>query len=146
MYQIKTFIPLLGKVSPYSLPGLRHNSTELLDSFFDAALQVLESHYDIPKTKIISSSRKQEVVYIRQLLVYWLRITFNKRLSLLRIAKELGGRDHTTVIHSVAKFQDRLDTDQRLRFRNGSGLQNVREDYSQTAKLLTKCLTKNQNY
>lgn len=55
-----------------------------------------------------SKSRKRERVVARQLICYY---AYNMRLATLNnIGLNLGGRDHTTVIHSKETIQNLIDT------------------------------------
>lgn len=50
-------------------------------------------------------SRKKEYVHIRQSVCYFLKTLINDN-SLKNIGKFLNGRDHSTVIHSITKYQE----------------------------------------
>jgi chromosomal replication initiator protein len=67
-------------------------------------IAVVARHQNIPQTQLKSSSRRQSVVYARNLVVYLAReiaaATYDE------IGKALGGRDHTTVLHSYRKLAD----------------------------------------
>ena len=57
-------------------------------------------------------NRRKEVVKPRQLIMYLLRQDFN--VSYPSIGEKLGGRDHTTVIHSCKKIEDEIKKDNLL--------------------------------
>ncbi|MEK7548462.1 MAG: chromosomal replication initiator protein DnaA, partial [Patescibacteria group bacterium] len=59
-------------------------------------------HFQLELTDLISRSRVAELVYPRQLAMYLMRV--NAKLSLPQIGEVFGGKDHTTVIHSVRKI------------------------------------------
>ena len=56
-----------------------------------------------------SSSRKQMVVRARSLAMYIARRNTSKSLD--QIGKHFGGRDHSTVLHSIRKTESLLETD-----------------------------------
>ena len=56
----------------------------------------------ISEADIDSSSRKQQVAYARQMLMYVLRNHFNIQLQI--IGDNLGDRDHATIAHGVDKI------------------------------------------
>ena len=58
--------------------------------------------------KVQSKSRKREIVLARQLYCFYM--CFYTKLSLKRIGETIGGRDHTTVIHSRQTIIDLLDS------------------------------------
>ncbi|MCB9815441.1 chromosomal replication initiator protein DnaA [Candidatus Nomurabacteria bacterium] len=68
-------------------------------------------YYDIDQASIYEKTRRKEVVKPRQIIMYILREDF--QVSYPAIGKKLGGRDHTTVIHSCEKIKAELkhDTD-----------------------------------
>ena len=58
---------------------------------------------------IVSTSRKKEFAYARQMLMYILRTDFN--ISLQIIGDNIGARDHTTVLHGIEKIETMLKSD-----------------------------------
>ena len=62
--------------------------------------------YDIDEGSIYEKTRKKEVVKPRQLIMYIMREDYN--VSYPSIGDRLGGRDHTTVIHSCDKIKQEL--------------------------------------
>ncbi|MCD5381617.1 MAG: chromosomal replication initiator protein DnaA [Candidatus Pacebacteria bacterium] len=69
-------------------------------------------YYDIDQASIYEKTRRKEVVKPRQIIMYILREDF--QVSYPAIGKKLGGRDHTTVIHSCEKIRGELRTDGEL--------------------------------
>lgn len=61
------------------------------------------NHFGIEEDILIGQSRKKEIVRMRDIMVYVLREYGN--LSFPVIAKIIGNRDHTTVIHSFRKME-----------------------------------------
>lgn len=68
--------------------------------------------YDINENTLYEKTRKKEVVKPRQILMYLLREDFN--VSYPSIGQKLGGRDHSTVIHSCEKIKNDLKVDSLL--------------------------------
>ncbi len=66
-------------------------------------------YYDISDTIVYEKTRKKEVVKPRQIIMYIMRQDFN--ISYPSIGQKLGGRDHTTVIHSCEKIKRELVDD-----------------------------------
>jgi hypothetical protein len=77
---------------------------KLIDLFIDKLGILIENIYE--------KTRRKEVVRPRQLIMYVLREDFN--ISFPSIGQKLGGRDHTTVIHSCDKIRTELKTDSVL--------------------------------
>lgn len=63
-------------------------------------------YFDIDPSSIYEKTRRKEVVKPRQLIMYILREDF--AVSYPAIGQKLGGRDHTTVIHSCEKIKNEL--------------------------------------
>ncbi|MBU6323658.1 MAG: chromosomal replication initiator protein DnaA [Patescibacteria group bacterium] len=68
--------------------------------------------YGIDEESIYEKTRRREVVRPRQVIMYLLREDFN--VSYPTIGTKLGGRDHTTVIHSCEKVKRDILSDQGL--------------------------------
>src|SRR3989344_5528156 len=75
-------------------------------------IKIVSSFYNIDKEVICEKTRKKEVVKPRQLIMYLLREDFS--VSYPSIGQKLGGRDHTTVIHSCEKVKNDLKKDSVL--------------------------------
>ncbi|MBL7045953.1 MAG: chromosomal replication initiator protein DnaA [Parcubacteria group bacterium] len=75
-------------------------------------VQKISSFYEIEEQSIYDKTRKKEVVKPRQLIMYILREDFG--ISYPSIGDRLGGRDHTTVIHSCEKIKRELKTSNSL--------------------------------
>lgn len=73
---------------------------------------VVAEFYRLPLIEMKSARRAREVAWPRQIAMY-----LSKRLtvrSLPEIGRHFGGRDHTTVIHSVKQTEKRLLSDPDL--------------------------------
>ncbi len=75
-------------------------------------VKTVAGFYNIEESSIYEKTRRKEVVKPRQLIMYILREDFN--VSYPSIGEKLGGRDHTTVIHSCEKIKNNLKTDNLL--------------------------------
>ncbi len=75
-------------------------------------VKIIADYYNIDEEVVYEKTRRKEVVRSRQVVMYILREDFN--ISYPMIGKELGGRDHTTVIHSYTKIRDQLEKDPAL--------------------------------
>lgn len=75
-------------------------------------LKAISQYYDIEEASITDKTRKKEVVKPRQIAMYILREDYN--ISYPAIGAKLGGRDHTTVIHSYDKVKNDLKGNNQL--------------------------------
>ncbi len=71
-------------------------------------IKTIADFYNIDEASIYEKTRRKEVVRPRQLIMYILREEFD--VSYPSIGQKLGGRDHTTVIHSCEKIKGELKT------------------------------------
>ena len=75
-------------------------------------VKTVTTFYNIDERFIYEKTRRKEVVKPRQVLMYILREDFN--ISYPLIGQKLGGRDHTTVIHSCEKIKVDIKSDSIL--------------------------------
>jgi chromosomal replication initiator protein len=75
----------------------------------DDILDKVCNHYKVTNTNINSKSRKKEYVIARQVSMYLCQ-KYTKMPS-SRIGKLVGGRDHSTVVHSCKQVEQRLKLD-----------------------------------
>jgi chromosomal replication initiator protein len=72
-------------------------------------IKIVADFYGIEEASICDKTRRKDIVKPRQVTMYILREDFNT--SFPTIGSKLGGRDHTTVIHSCQTVKDLMDTD-----------------------------------
>ncbi len=72
-------------------------------------VKIVSDFYNVDEDSIYNKTRRKEVVRPRQVLMYILREDFS--ISFPSIGEKLGGRDHTTVIHSYEKIKEEIKTD-----------------------------------
>ena len=75
----------------------------------DDIVETVCNHYNVTVTAVNSKSRKRDYVVARQVTMY-LAQKFTK-MPASRIGKLVGNRDHSTVIHSCSKVEERLKVD-----------------------------------
>ncbi|MES3031459.1 MAG: chromosomal replication initiator protein DnaA [Patescibacteria group bacterium] len=75
-------------------------------------IKLISEFYNISEDSVCDKTRKKEVVKPRQVIMYILREDFN--ISFPSIGEKMGGRDHTTVIHSCEKVKEDLKTNPLL--------------------------------
>jgi chromosomal replication initiator protein len=75
-------------------------------------VKIVSDFYNIEENNIYEKTRKKEVVKPRQVIMYLLREDMN--ISYPSIGEKLGGRDHTTVIHSCEKIKEDIKSNQAL--------------------------------
>jgi chromosomal replication initiator protein len=75
-------------------------------------IKIVSDFFNIEPDSIKDKTRRKEVVRPRQITMYILREDFN--ISFPTIGEKMGGRDHTTVIHSCEKIKKDLKIDNSL--------------------------------
>ncbi|MBX4189568.1 chromosomal replication initiator protein DnaA [Candidatus Parcubacteria bacterium] len=78
----------------------------------EGVLQTKKKKNSIQEESIYEKTRRKEIIKPRQVIMYILREDFS--ISYPSIGDKLGGRDHTTVIHSCEKIKEDLKQDQVL--------------------------------
>ena len=75
-------------------------------------IKTVAEFYNIEEQLIYDKTRKKEVIKPRQIIMYILREEFG--ISYPAIGDKLGGRDHTTVMHSCEKIKNDIKNDEIL--------------------------------
>jgi chromosomal replication initiator protein len=85
--------------------------TQPLDG--EAVVAAVARHFGVRVEDLRGKSREHGIAWARQVAMYLLRE--ETPASLLQIGRQLGGRDHTTVMHGCSRVSKALDADARLR-------------------------------
>jgi chromosomal replication initiator protein len=72
-------------------------------------LRIVSRHFKVPRNDLLSSRRSRDVVRPRQIAMYLAKSLTSR--SLPEIGRRFGGRDHTTVLHSVRKVEQMMKDD-----------------------------------
>lgn len=91
---------------------LRANNRPKKSVSIKEIVKMVADYYRIEEESIYEKTRKKEVIKPRQVAMYILREDFS--ISYPSIGQKLGGRDHTTVIHSCEKIKNDLKSDATL--------------------------------
>ena len=75
-------------------------------------VKTVSDYYSLEESSVYEKTRRKEIVKARQIVMYLLREDFNVSYPL--IGQKLGGKDHTTVIHSYLKIKSDLKNDPQL--------------------------------
>ncbi len=71
-------------------------------------IRLVSEFYNVDEESVYDKTRKKEVVKPRQVIMYILREDLS--VSFPSIGEKMGGRDHTTVIHSCEKVKEEIKT------------------------------------
>lgn len=75
-------------------------------------VKTVAEFYNIEEQSVYDKTRKKEIIKPRQIIMFILREDFN--ISYPAIGEKLGGRDHTTVMHSCEKIKNDMKNDETL--------------------------------
>ena len=89
----------------------------------DDIMETVCRHFNVPLSAVSSRSRKHELVVARQVSMY-LAQKYTK-MPASRIGKLVGGRDHSTVIHSCSQVEQRLKVDKAF----GSDISSIENSF-----------------
>jgi chromosomal replication initiator protein len=87
---------------------IKHETTD----YYSEIIGVVADFYGISMNDITGTKRQGKIVLARQIAMYICRTYLNEPLA--RIGSEFGGKDHTTVMHSVEKITKETDKDANL--------------------------------
>jgi chromosomal replication initiator protein len=76
-------------------------------------IERVSAFFDLQPADITGAKRDKEIVVPRQVCMYLMRHEMG--LSFPKIAGAVGGRDHTTAMHSVQKIEKQIEADDNLR-------------------------------
>jgi chromosomal replication initiator protein len=79
----------------------------------EGIINQVTSHFKVSLAEIRGRGRSKDIVVPRQVAMYLLREETGA--SLVEIGQLLGGRDHSTVMHGIARMEKGLETDSSLR-------------------------------
>ncbi|HEY4500742.1 MAG TPA: chromosomal replication initiator protein DnaA [Candidatus Paceibacterota bacterium] len=106
--QVKGFAPDIAEVRQ----SLRSFTRPQKNISVKNVVDKVAAFYGIDEDSIYEKTRRREVVRPRQVIMYILREDFS--ISYPTIGAKLGGRDHTTVIHSCEKIKREVVVDSDL--------------------------------
>jgi chromosomal replication initiator protein len=75
----------------------------------DDIIRIISAHYDVTEQQVKGRLRKREIVLPRQVIMYL--ADKHIRMPASRIGRCVGGRDHSTVIHSIRLVTEKMQQD-----------------------------------
>lgn len=93
---------------------IREKPTSLTnDEKAQIIISTISEYGNVNMDMLAGAWRKREVCELRHIAMEFIKK--NTGLSLVNIGVKFGGRDHSSVIHAVAKVGDLFDTDKQFR-------------------------------
>jgi chromosomal replication initiator protein len=117
--------PLTVGLAVQALEHIYTDSKPLSDL---TAIEVLEGvcrYYNVDPALVRGKQRDREIVWPRQVAMYIMREETSA--SLLQIGSELGGRDHTTIMHGWEKVHNEIINNDRVRHEIAAVLESLQQ-------------------
>lgn len=110
-------------ISPYSFPGVKKHTLDKEKYWYlfpndykptkEKVLKVLSEQSGFTAEQIVSKSRDRSLVNLRNI---YCKILYNKTdFTLKAIGEQLSGRDHTTIINNIEKFDSHYQFEEKFR-------------------------------
>ena len=109
--QITDSTPTLP-LAEQALADLLHKSG-LMASSPEAIIGIVAANFQLTPEEILGPRRSKDIAHARQVAMYLLRT--ETTLSYSDIGRELGNRDHSTILHGFGKISSELEQNTRLR-------------------------------
>ena len=103
--------PLTLEIAQQSLKT-HFNSSKSMNMSMDNIIRVVAEHFGLTPNDLKGKKRSHNIVNARQIAMFIGRK--NTDYSTTEIGQDFGGRDHTTVMHSINKIEANLITDPGL--------------------------------
>jgi chromosomal replication initiator protein len=91
-------------------------------------IREVHKYYQVPIEDLLGRKRTKEIVVPRQITMYLLR--HEASLSYPEIGREMGGKDHSTIMHGCSKIEADVSKNQRIK----DDLSNIKEKIFSTIK------------
>ncbi len=98
------------KITPETINKLLTNSTRKQD--VKLLLRTVADYFNLASEELISKKRDRKTTLARHVAIYLMREGYN--YSLAEIGKELGGRNHATILHGYEKIVSELSINPTL--------------------------------
>jgi chromosomal replication initiation ATPase DnaA len=116
------YVPVILTDATIEEEKFRILTFEELDEIFEDFLPTLNNK----KIRLHYKNRSHPIKFLRHIYCY---IAKSMRYSLKSIGRHLGGRDHTTVIHSIRTFRDLYQTDDMFRDMYFKIIKKIKQEY-----------------
>ena len=98
------------KITPETINRLLTTMTSKQD--IKQLLRTVAEYFSVPPEELVNKKRDRKTALARHVAIYLLREGYN--CSLTEIGKELGGRNHATILHGYEKIASELNTNPNL--------------------------------
>ncbi len=106
-HQFKNIKPTAETIKPILSSFVPSNTKKTIS--IKHLIQTVAAYYDVNHLDLVGKSREKRYAFTRQVIMFLMREEL--KASYPTIGTELGGRDHTTVLHACRKAESLVDTD-----------------------------------
>lgn len=103
-------------ISPYAIPGIGNKGITTREATYERVTRLVCQHLEVPFKEVFKKTRKREVCLVRQISMYLIK-THYPPVTLVNLGFYFGGRDHTTVIHSIVAIKNLMWSDPEMKRR-----------------------------
>ncbi len=93
----------------------------------DRIVDHVSKYYNISKDDIYSTKRRADIINARQIAMYITRELTDISLSI--IGDEFGGKNHSTVLHSIKQTEAKMATDSKFSQTINEMMENIKKDF-----------------
>ncbi|MBE7028972.1 MAG: chromosomal replication initiator protein DnaA [Clostridia bacterium] len=79
----------------------------------DTVIYEVCKFYDVDPKIIKSRTRKEDILIINQIIMYVMKSVLD--VSLSKIGEKMGGRSHSTVLSSLTKIEEKIESDEKFK-------------------------------
>ncbi len=94
-------------ISPYAIPGI------VRQSVVDVVKSIVADHYNMKAWNLDVNDRARVIVQARQMAHYFSKQ--HSKYSLTEIGRQIGNKDHATVLHSIKTINNLQEVDANIR-------------------------------
>jgi len=119
LYELENVSPTVQNIYPLiknlkkkqEIKGIPSSSLESVKNS-DDVIDFIVNYFKIDRARLVSNTRKKEIMRSRQIAMYIIKTEFDE--SLEKIGEFFGGKNHTTVRHAVKKIREEMKKNKNL--------------------------------
>ena len=105
---------LLYTMTYFAAPGIKGLKVfKKID--YEKVIQLTADFFNLATQQVLSKSRRMDIVDARRHAIYYFKIEAG--LTLKKVGSLVGGKDHTSVIHSLTTIRNLCDTEPKRKAR-----------------------------
>ncbi len=118
-------IPTIGEIQNVIQSVIKENVNSAITP--DIIVDHVSKYFNIPKEEIYGKKRQTDISNARQVAMYITRELTDISLSL--IGDEFGGKNHSTVLHSISQISKKMDSDSKFAQTVNELIENIKKAF-----------------